>query len=72
MTIPFSSRPLAAVFLASFSLVSAAEIDPASVKDFTGLQALVAELAHKPYVAPQKPLDPFFDQLCRSGSAGQI
>jgi len=64
---PFLLRPLAAVFLASLSLASSAEIDPASVKDFTGLQALVAELAHKPYLAPSNLLDPFSDGLKYDG-----
>ena len=63
MTFFPSLRRSAVMFLAGSGLAAAADFDAASVKDFTSLQSLVADLAHKPYVAPQKPLDPFFDGL---------
>lgn len=61
------SRLIAAVSLTSIGLAFAADLDVSSVKDLTSLQALAAKLAHEPYTAPQKPLDPFFDQLKYDG-----
>lgn len=63
MTLSSSFRLSAVILFAGSGLAAVADFDAASVKDFTSLQSLVADLAHKPYTAPQKPLDPFFDGL---------
>ncbi|MDB6138640.1 MAG: glucan biosynthesis protein, partial [Verrucomicrobiaceae bacterium] len=57
---------VSALGLAS-SMTFADDPDPSIVKDYTSLQSLVAQLAHQPYSASQKPLDPFFDKLKYDG-----
>ncbi len=69
----FSALPVLAIAgaCAFLSTAKAAEpvADPAlSVKDYASLQSLVAKMAHEPYSAPQKPLDPFFDKLKYDGA----
>lgn len=72
MTPPsFSWRSMLA--LAGFGLFASAvssfsaEVDYTAVKDLTSLQDLAAKLAHQPYEAATKPLDPFFDGLKYDG-----
>ena len=67
----FRQAPLVVIcrLVVSVSAGVAADADPAlGVKDYASLQSLVAKLAHQPYVASQKPLDPFFDKLKYDGA----
>ncbi len=50
-------------FFFASSLLSAADFDPAAIKDYPTLQSAAAALAREPFVEPAKGLDPYFAGL---------